>query len=149
MRKVDWRLKLPSACAKTTSGKGRPLLASAASTPPPSGAVGYQTTVGSVRSGAPGKVPFGIVGRDGSTSVSDVSPTPYGPGSSKRSPARVSRTSVVAPPQPGSAPLGARGQTSLVESASAVPSMALWSTVARNAQSGVGSGLAPHVNLMR
>src|SRR5262249_20504020 len=96
-----------------------------------SDAVGYQTAVGKVRSGAPGKVPFGMVGREVSTSVMLVSPTPYGPALSKRVPARVSRTSVVGgrrvsfdptSPQPGSGALGARGQTSSEGSSSAVPS---------------------------
>ena len=66
------------------SGNGPPSRASAASGPLPSGAVGYQTIVGKVRLGAPGKVPFGIVGRAVSTSVIEVVPTPYGPGNAKR-----------------------------------------------------------------
>src|SRR5438477_788775 len=137
-----------------TSGKGRPSLARAASGPLASGAVGYQTAVGRVRSDAPGKLPFGMVGRVVSTSVSEVSPTPYGPESSKRVPARVSRTSVIGgrrvsfgptTPQPGSDALGARGQTSSVGLSSAVPSTAAWSRDALNAQSGTLPGFAPHV----
>src|SRR5262249_12946698 len=134
---------------KTISGNGRPSLASAASAPPASGAVGYQTAVGRLRSGAPGKVPFGMVGRDASTSASDVSPTPYGPGSSKRLPVRASPTSVVGgrrvsfgptTPQPRSAVLGARGQTSSAGFSSAVPA-----SVALKVQSGERSGFAPQV----
>src|SRR5262245_31586756 len=88
-----------------TSGKGRPSRARAASEPLASGSVGYQTAVGRVGSGAPGKLPFGMVGRELSTSVTEVSPTPYGPERSKRVPAHVSHTSVVGGSRASSGPM--------------------------------------------
>ena len=44
--------------------------------------VGYQISVTSVRLGAPGNVPLGIVGRFVSTKVMVMTPTPYAPGCS-------------------------------------------------------------------
>src|SRR5262249_30266734 len=124
---------------KRTSGYGAPADASGTSAPPAPAAAGYQTTVGSVRSGAPGKAPFAGVGRVGSTSTTSVSPTSKGPGSAKRDVARASRTRVVtgAPSprrrvQPVSTntvsptdtePSGARGQVSSAGSSSAAPAM--------------------------
>src|SRR5215470_12308121 len=44
------------------------------------GSAGYQTSVTSVRLGAPGNVPFAIVGRLESTNIKVVTPTPAEPG---------------------------------------------------------------------
>src|SRR5262245_61948163 len=64
----------------TTSGNAAPAATGASRTGvtlPPT--VGYQTSVTSVRSGAPGSEPRGGVGREVSTSVSVRTPTPKGP----------------------------------------------------------------------
>jgi len=134
--------------------EGRPSLASGTSRPLASGAVGYQTASAGSGPAHPGKVPFAMVGRDPSTNTNDVSPTPYGPGSSKRVPARVSRTSVTgatrvwfarhAPAAASDAVGGARAGV-VVGSSSAFPSSATWSVPAAKTQSSTRSGFGPQV----